>query len=68
MTVVFFATAEKSSVVAFSYHRPSKQATISILEIVPHANPLSIPQHFLCRSKQRLTRRIAAKHPQVLTF
>lgn len=30
--------------------------------------PLSIPQHFLCRSKQRLTRRIAAKHPQVLTF
>lgn len=43
MTVVFFATAEKSSVVAFSYHRPSKQATISILEIVPHANPSRYP-------------------------
>lgn len=43
MTVVFFATAEKSLVVAFSYHRPSKQATISILEIVPHANPSRYP-------------------------
>ena len=68
MTVAFFCNCREILGSCFFLSQTFQTSNYFHFGNSSSRQPLSIPQHFLCRSKQRLTRRIAAKHPQVLTL